>query len=51
MDIILFFVFLGLLIAALGPHHRRTFDLPRAPFGADARSDHDLERVLHDLNR
>ena len=36
------------LLAALGPHHRRTSGLPRAPLGADLKADHDVDRVLHD---
>jgi hypothetical protein len=49
MDIIFFIAMFVLLLAALGPHHRRTFSLPRAPFGADAHVDRDLDRVLHDV--
>jgi hypothetical protein len=48
MDLIFFLAMIALLVAALGPHHRRTFSLPRAPFGADAEVDRDLDRVLHD---
>ena len=48
MDIIFFIAMIVALVAALGPHHRRTFSLPRAPFGADAEVDRDLSRVLHD---
>ncbi|GAA5036037.1 hypothetical protein GCM10023258_38570 [Terrabacter aeriphilus] len=48
MDILFFLILVGLVVAALEPHHRRTFRLPRAPFGADAEVDRDLERVLHD---
>ncbi|MBC9820019.1 hypothetical protein [Terrabacter sp. MAHUQ-38] len=48
MDIIFFIAMIVALVAALGPHHRRTFSLPRAPFGADAEIDRDLSRVLHD---
>ena len=48
MDIIFFIAMIVVLVAALGPHHRRTFSLPRAPFGADAEVDRDLSRVLHD---
>jgi len=49
MDIIFFIAMFVALLAALGPHHRRTFSLPRAPFGADAHVDRDLDRVLHDV--
>lgn len=49
MDIIFFIAMIVALVAALGPHHRRTFSLPRAPFGADAEVDRDLARVLHDV--
>ncbi len=49
MDIIFFIVMIIALIAALEPHHRRTFSLPRSPFGADAAVDRDLDRVLHDV--
>ena len=48
MDIIFFIAMIVALVAALGPHHRRTFSLPRAPFGADAEVDRDLSRILHD---
>ncbi|MEW1951871.1 hypothetical protein [Terrabacter sp. NPDC080008] len=48
MDIFFFALMFVAFLAALGPHHRRTFTLPRAPFGADALVDRDLERVLHD---
>jgi hypothetical protein len=48
MDIIFFIAMIVALVAALGPHHRRTADLPHAPFGADAEVDRDLSRVLHD---
>lgn len=48
MDIIFFLAMITAIVAALGPHHRRTFALPRAPFGADADVDRDIERVLHD---
>jgi len=48
MDIIFFIAMIIALVAALGPHHRRTFSLPRAPFGADSGADRDLSRVLHD---
>lgn len=48
MDIIFFIAMIVALVAALGPHHRRTFSLPRAPFGADTDNDRDLIRVLHD---
>ena len=48
MDIIIAFVALIALVAALGPHHRRTSGLPRAPLGADLDVDHDVDRVLHD---
>lgn len=51
MDLLFFLLLLALLVVALEPGHRRTFGLPRAPFGADARPDHDLDRVLHDLRR
>ena len=49
MDTIFFFIMIVAIIAALGPHHRRTFSLPRAPFGADAALDLDIERVRHDV--
>lgn len=49
MDIIFFIAMFVLLLAALRPHHRRAFSLPRAPFGADAHVDRDLDRVLHDV--
>ncbi|NUO35018.1 MAG: hypothetical protein HOQ27_08120 [Dermatophilaceae bacterium] len=49
IDIIFFIAMIVALVAALGPHHRRTFSLPRAPFGADAEVDRDLARVLHDV--
>ena len=49
MDIILFVAMFVALLVALEPHHRRTSSLPRAPFGADAELDHDLDRVLHDV--
>src|SRR5690242_7927604 len=49
MDIIIFLAMFVVVLAALGPHHRRTFSLPRAPFGADAEVDRDLVRVLHDV--
>ena len=49
MDISFFFVMIIAIVAALEPHHRRTFSLPRAPFGADAEVDRDIERVLHDV--
>ena len=49
MDIIFFIAMIVALVAALGPHHRRTFSLPRAPFGAHAEVDRDLVRVLHDV--
>ncbi|GAA2746981.1 hypothetical protein GCM10009868_34590 [Terrabacter aerolatus] len=48
MDIIFFMALFAALVAALGRHHRRTFSLPRAPFGADAELDRDIDRVLHD---
>ena len=48
MDLIFFIAMFAVLVAALEPHHRRTFSLPRAPFGADAEVDRDLVRVLHD---
>jgi hypothetical protein len=31
-------------------NHRRTSDLPRAPFGADLEGESDLWRVQHDLD-
>ena len=46
MDTIFFLIMIVAIVAALGPHHRRTFSLPRAPFGADAALDRDIERVL-----
>jgi hypothetical protein len=49
MDIIFFILMIIAIVAALEPHHRRTFSLPRAPFGADAEVDRDIERVLHDV--
>ena len=49
MDIIIAIAALVALVVALGPHHRRTLGLPRAPFGADLESDRDLERILHDV--
>jgi len=49
MDIIIAFAALVVLILALGPHHRRTSGLPRAPLGADLAADHDMDRVLHDV--
>ena len=49
MDTIFFFIMIVAIIAALGPHHRRTFSLPRAPFGADAALYRDIERVRHDV--
>lgn len=51
MDIIFLILLFAALLTLLGPSHRRTSHLPRAPFGADASVDHDLERVLHDLRR
>lgn len=48
MDIIVFIALFAALVAALGRHHCRTFLLPRAPFGADAELDRDIDRVLHD---
>ena len=48
MDIIIAFVALIALVAALGPHHRRTTGLPRAPVGADLAAAPDVDRVLHD---
>jgi hypothetical protein len=51
MDIIFFIALIALVLAALEPHHRRTFHLPHAPFGADADRDADLARVLHDAMR
>ncbi len=48
MDIIFFILMIVAIVAALEPHHRRTFSLPRAPFGADAKLDRDVDRVLHD---
>ena len=49
MDIILFAAMFVVLLVALGPHHRRTSSLPRAPFGADVDVDRDLDRMLHDM--
>jgi len=49
MDTIFFIIMIVAIVAALGPHHRRTFSLPRAPFGADAALDRDIERVRHDV--
>ena len=49
MDIIFFIAMIAVILAALEPHHRRTVSLPRAPFGADAEVDRDIERVLHDV--
>jgi hypothetical protein len=49
MDTIFFLIMIVGILAALGPHHRRTFSLPRAPFGADAELDRDIERVRHDV--
>lgn len=40
------------LVVAVERHHRRTFDLPHAPLGADASAswdDLDLDHVRHDL--
>jgi hypothetical protein len=51
MDIILLIAMVVALVVALEPHHRRTFSMPRAPFGADAEVDRDIERVLHDVPR
>ena len=48
MDIIFALAALVALVLALGPHHRRTSGLPRAPLGADLDADHDVDRVLHD---
>ena len=48
MDFLFFLAMIVVIVAALGPHHRRTFSLPRAPFGADIEVDRDIERVLHD---
>jgi len=48
MDIIIALAALIALVAVLGPHHRRTSGLPRAPLGADLDVDHDVDRVLHD---
>ena len=39
------------LAVLLERNHRRTADLPRAPFGADLESDIDLARVRHDCAR
>jgi hypothetical protein len=49
MDIIFFVIMIIAIVAALGPHHRKTFSLPRAPFGADSEVDRDLDRMLHDV--
>jgi hypothetical protein len=49
MDILIAFAALVALVIALGPHHRRTAGLPRAPLGADLDVDHDVDRVLHDV--
>ena len=48
MDIIFALAALVALVLVLGPHHRRTSGLPRAPLGADLDVDHDVDRVLHD---
>ena len=48
MDIIFFIAMIAVIVAALSPHHRRTFSLPHAPFGSDVEHDRDLERVAHD---
>ena len=48
MDIIFFILMIAAIIAALSPHHRRTYSLPHAPFGSDVEADRDLPRVLHD---
>jgi hypothetical protein len=48
MDIIFFILMFAAIIVALSPHHRRTFSLPHAPFGSDAETDRDIERILHD---
>jgi hypothetical protein len=48
MDIIFFILMIAAIIAALSPHHRRTYSLPHAPFGSDVETDRDLPRILHD---
>jgi hypothetical protein len=50
MDIIFFILMIAAIMLALGPHHRRTFSLPHAPFGSDA-DDRDLPRIIHDAPR
>jgi hypothetical protein len=53
MTIILLLALVSALVFALERHHRRTWNLPRAPHGADSSIaftdlDHDLDRVIHD---
>jgi len=38
------------LAVLLERNHRRTADLPRAPFGVDLESDIDLARIRHDMD-
>jgi uncharacterized membrane protein len=46
---VLLFIVAG-IAALLERNHRRTSDVPRLPFGADASGDMDLWRVRHDLD-
>jgi hypothetical protein len=55
MTLILLLAFVSALVFAVERHHRRTWELPPAPHGADSTIaftglDHDFDRVLHDAD-
>jgi hypothetical protein len=55
MTIILLLALVSAFVFAVERHHRRTWNLPHAPHGADSTIaftdlDHDWDRVIHDAN-